>query len=52
MVQEYNIPDEPTLLTLAYEPVTLAKNFDTGSNGSLLEVPAVEEMFEIILPPP
>ena len=52
VVHEYNTPDEPKLLTLAYEPVTLAKNFETGSNGSLLDVPLVEEMFELILPPP
>ena len=53
-IDEHEMPAEPTPVDTAQEPLTSAMKdpADVDSNGSLCDIPATEEMFELVLPPP
>lgn len=52
LVNEYAVMDEPLLNSMAHEPETAKVNPETGSQSSLLDVPACDEILTLVLPEP
>ena len=52
LVEEFFQRDEPCVATVAHEPITSQVNEETGSSGSMCELPQMDLLLEEIVIPP